>query len=251
MVIPILEGLNITKRFGGLVAVDNFSFFLDKNELVGLIGPNGAGKTTLFNCITKIEKPTSGVIKLEGKNITHLKPHEVARIGIARTFQIPRYFPSLTVLQNVALGCISLGYSMSRAYETAKKMLKYVHLDEKIDLKASSLNMQEKRLLEIAKALSLRPKVLLLDEVAAGLIPSEIAEIRKVINEIREEFDLSIMWVEHVMDVIMKAADRVIVMNEGKKIAEGPPVEVARNKKVIEVYLGERYKEVTTKRAED
>lgn len=247
MTVPVLEGVNITKRFGGLVAVDNFSFFLNKNELLGLIGPNGAGKTTVFNCITKIEKPTSGIIKLEGQNISHLKPHEIARKGIARTFQIPRYFRSLTVLQNVVLGCITLGYPMARAYEEAKKMLRYVYLDEKMNLEASSLNMQEKRLLEIAKALSLRPKVLLLDEVAAGLIPSEIIEICKVIDKIRGEFELSIIWIEHVMDVIMKVADRVIVMNEGKKIAEGSPGEVAHNEKVIEAYLGEKYipKEIT------
>ena len=239
-----LEVKNITKRFGGLIAVNNFSLSIVQKEIVGLIGPNGAGKTTLFNCITKLVKPDSGILKLYGENIISLKPHQIARKGIARTFQTPRIFERMTVIENVIVGCINIGCTGKCAYEKAEYFLEYVKLKEKMNITASELNMQERRLLEIARALALNPKVILFDEVAAGLNPSEITEIRKLILRIREEYNVAILWVEHIMEAIMKSADRVVVMNNGEKIAEGLPKEVSRDENVIKAYLGEEYKEV-------
>jgi branched-chain amino acid transport system ATP-binding protein len=231
--VPILEGSKVTKKFGGLVALKEVDFAIHENEIVGLIGPNGAGKTTLINCITGFFPPTSGSIHFQGKRIDGLKPHKICEMGIARTFQIPRPFPKLTVLENVLVA--SRGDK-----DRAISALDFVGLKDKINILARNLNTQQLKLLDLARALATNPKILLLDEMVAGLNPVEVTNLVKKIMEIREN-GITILWIEHVMRAIMSCADRIIVLNEGMKIAEGPPKEVSNDEKVIKAYLGEKY----------
>jgi branched-chain amino acid transport system ATP-binding protein len=238
----ILQGINIHKRFGGVIALEGVSFTVNEGEILGIIGPNGSGKTTLFNVITGFEKPNSGKVLFKGRDITGLPPHEIFKLGIARTFQIPRPFKKMTVIENVMFGVVfrrKKGLKVAR--EEALRILELFGLKNKAHEKAENLQLQQERLLEIARALAAEPDIILLDEIVSGLNPTEVLQLVKLIKRIRDEFKVTICWVEHVMRAIMTGCERIIVLASGKKIAEGSPREVAMNEKVIQAYLGERY----------
>jgi branched-chain amino acid transport system ATP-binding protein len=237
---PLLEGQGVTKFFGGLAAVSEISFYLRPGEILGLIGPNGAGKTTLFNIIAGVYKPSRGQILFRGRDITSLKPNEVCKLGIARTFQITKPFLEMTVRENALVGAFfghQQRHVMGEAREKAAVALKRVGLDGKADRKAKSLNLVERKRLEVARALSTSPEVLLLDEVVAGLNPREAGEMAKFIGSLREG-GITILMIEHVMKAIMGLSDRIVVLHYGKKLAEGKPEEIVKNPQVIEAYLG-------------
>lgn len=233
LVESLLECKAVTKRFGKLLALDNVDLTISKGEIVGLIGPNGSGKTTLINCISGFYKPTGGVITFMGKNIVNLKPYSICKMGIARTFQVPKPFLRLTVLENVMV-------STGGDRDFALKCIEYTGLSEVKDVQARNLTFHQIRLMEVARALALRPKLLLIDEIMSGLNPTEIDASIKLIEGIRET-GITILWIEHVMRAIMKVAERIVVLQEGRKIAEGKPEEIANNEKVIAAYLGERH----------
>jgi branched-chain amino acid transport system ATP-binding protein len=236
----LLEVERITKSFEGLSVLQDVAFNLSKEEIVGLIGPNGAGKTTLFNIITGIYTPNSGHIWFGGKDLVGLKPHQICRRGIARTFQLVRIFPSMTVLENVLVGAIYGKVDMKRrALDQALECLKLLSLFEKKDTITAHLTYSDKRLLEIARALAAEPGVALLDEPLAGLNPSESVKITILIQELREKKGISILWIEHKMDAILNTCDRIVVLDYGEKIAEGKPKDIVNNEKVVEAYLGE------------
>lgn len=238
-----LEVHSITKRFGGLIALNNVSFNVREREILGLIGPNGSGKTTLINCINGFYRPESGKILYKGKDITGLKPHQICQLGIGRTFQIVEVFPTLSVLENVMVGAIFSGSSsnLNEAKQKSREILQYIGFPRDENVLAKYLNLGEMKLLSLARALVSNPKLLLLDEVVAGLTPIEEAKIINVLKEVNEKQKITIVLVEHVMRVVMKICNRIIVLHEGRKIAEGIPEEIARNEKVIEAYLGEEY----------
>ena len=236
----LLHCKELTKKFGGLTAVNNLTFSLTKNEVLGIIGPNGAGKTTVINLISGMYPPTSGTIYFDGRRIDGLPPNVISKLGIARTFQIPRPFKNLTVFQNLLVGAINAGgLSGLSAREEVEKVLDIIGLSEKRNLPAGSLTLAELRRLEIGRALTIKPKLLLADETAAGSREKEIKELLSLFEMLKER-GLSIILVEHVMAFLMKVAERVVVMNLGEKIAEGTPEEISKNSKVIEVYLGKR-----------
>jgi branched-chain amino acid transport system ATP-binding protein len=238
--VHLLQCKELTKRFGGLTAVNNLTFSVSKNEVLGIIGPNGAGKTTVINLISGMYASTSGAIYFDGKRIDGLPPNVISRLGIARTFQIPRPFKNLTVFQNLLVAAINAGgLSRSSAKEEVEKVLDIIGLDEKKNLPAGSLTLAELRRLEIGRALSIKPKLLLADETAAGSREHEIKELLSLF-EMLKETGLTIILVEHVMAFLMRVAERVMVMNLGEKLAEGTPEEISKNSKVIEVYLGKR-----------
>lgn len=229
----------MTKEFGGLVAVDDVSFAAELNEIMGLVGPNGSGKTTLFNCISGIIHPTSGRIIFQGKDITGLKPHHICTMGIGRTFQIVRPFHSLSALENVMVG-LSFGRveHPENLRDEALEILGFVGLREKAATTAGHLILAERKKLEIARALATGPSLLLLDEVAAGLTETETDGMIDLLKEINKR-GVTLLVVEHVMSVIMSLSDRVLVLSEGKKIAEGTPEAIANDPHVVDVYLGE------------
>lgn len=240
----ILSVQNISKSFGGIKAVDNVSFKVEKGEIVGLIGPNGAGKTTLVNLISGFYKPDSGKIMFNGLDITKMPPYLRAKLGISRTFQNPRLVPNMTALLNVAYAVLGREDAKKMSlYEAAAEAIYYldlVGLFQKRDVLAKDLPLYELRLLELARALALRPKLLLIDEAMAGLNPGEAEKIRKLIINIKEQLDLTIIWIEHVLRLLMKTVNRILVMHYGRLIAEGTPREVAENALVIEAYTGKR-----------
>ena len=238
----ILEGEGVTKYFGGLAAVSNVDFQVNQGEIVGLIGPNGAGKTTLFGLISAAVVPKSGVIRFKGENIIGLKAHQICRLGVARTFQSVKIFPNMPVISNVELGVhfgtIERGKSNQSVAEEAARLLEFVGLSEMAAIPAKDLTLVNQKLLEVARALATKPEVLLLDEIMAGLNPTEIAQAMELVSKIRAQ-GITIFMIEHVMKAIMSICDRIMVLNYGKKIAEGTPQEIATSKSVVEVYLGE------------
>jgi len=239
---PILEGKGVTRYFGGLAAVSNVDFQVEQGEVLGLIGPNGAGKTTLFNLISAAIVPRSGNITFKGKGITGLKPYQICRMGLARTFQTVKVFGNMPVLDNVLLGAFfgREGYvSPADARATAGDALDFVGLTHTAGALAKDLTLANQKRLEVARALATRPEVLLLDEMMEGLNATEVNRAMELVRMIHEK-GITVVMIEHVMKAIMSVCGRIMVLHHGAKIAEGTPQEVAANKTVIEVYFGER-----------
>jgi branched-chain amino acid transport system ATP-binding protein len=239
--LSLLEGYRISKQFGGVQALRDVDFSLEQGEIVGLIGPNGAGKTTLFNVIAGAFKPTSGQVLFHGEDITGHTANRTCREGIARTFQVTRPFMEMTCLENVGVAVInSPRQEAHRQWEApARKALDHVGLLSSASTLASGLNLIDKKRLEMARALATKPHVLLLDEVLAGLNSHEIVQAVELIQKLRETAGLTIFWIEHVMGAIMAAADRVIVLDQGENLMEGPPARVVSDPRVIKAYLGD------------
>jgi len=251
---PLLDASNVTIRFGGLTAVDNFNLQIRQHELVGLIGPNGAGKTTIFNLLTGVYKPTEGAIRIVDTPTADLKANEITALGIARTFQNIRLFKELTVLENVKIGghihykysataavlhTNRFGAAEATAEEDALKLLEIFGLRDRAQEYAKNLPYGDQRRLEIARALAARPRLLLLDEPAAGLNDRETLDLMETIHGIRDRFDIAILLIEHNMELVMGICERILVLSFGKIIAQGTPAEVRANPIVIEAYLGE------------
>ena len=237
----ILQVEGLGKRFGGLQALADVTFDLPEGQILGLIGPNGAGKTTLFNCISGVYSPTDGRVTFRGEDVTGSKAYLMARRGMARTHQIVRPLNELTVRENVIVGaCFGReNHRLPTAGEIADEVLGFVRLADRSDQLAGSLNVGQKKRLEMARSLAARPYLLLLDEVQAGLNPSEIAMMVEIVKKIRDERNVTIIMIEHVMHAVMNVSDRLLVLDYGRQIAEGSPTEVANNEKVIEAYLGD------------
>jgi branched-chain amino acid transport system ATP-binding protein len=241
----VLEVHALSKHFGGSVALSDVSFSAAAGEIIGLIGPNGAGKTTLLNVLSGVVKPTSGKVFFAGRDLAGLKTNAIARLGIARTLQTPRSFPRMTVLENVLVGALfgaprGAQRSGTAASRHAESMLDLVGLRSRGRSPMASLNLQERKLIEIARALAMSPSLVLIDEAMSGLNPTEIESSMQLIRRVREQTGVTIIWVEHVVKAIMQVVERVIVLNFGGVIATGTPAEIARNEAVIEAYLGTR-----------
>ncbi len=241
----ILEVKEVTKTFGGLVAVNNVSFEVSKGEIFGIIGPNGAGKTTLFNVISGFYRPDKGRIFFDGKEITGQKPHRLAKLGLTRTWQLVKPFLGMKVLDNILVSIyatkgIVTGISEEEAIRRAEEILDFVGLLHRKDLLAEALPHGERKRLEIARAIATEPKLLMLDEPAGGLTPTEMDEVMDVVRRVRES-GITVIVIEHNMRVIMNICERIMVLNFGRKIAEGTPEEISTNEEVIKAYLGERF----------
>ncbi len=238
---PLLEGEGVTRFFGGLAAVSDVDFSVDRGEVVGLIGPNGAGKTTLFNLVSGALALKAGTIRLNDRKISGLKPNSICRLGIARTFQSVKVFGNLPAEENVLLAALfgsTNGMSSADAARVATESLEFVNLSELRAVPAKDLTLANQKRLEVARALATKPELLMLDELMAGLNPTEVAQAMELVTRIRDE-GVTVFMIEHVMKAIMNVCDRIIVLHHGNKIAEGTPQEIATSKTVVEVYLGE------------
>lgn len=237
---PILQVEGVTKRFGGLQALTQVTFDLPEGQIMGLIGPNGAGKTTLFNCINGVYSPEEGRVRFLGEDVTGNQTYNMAKRGLARTHQIVQPLEELTVRENVIAGaCFGReNHNLHNAAKIADEVMEFVGLSARAEQLAASLNVAQKKRLEMARALSARPYLLLLDEVLAGLNPNEIGEMVETVKKIRER-GITIIMIEHVMKAVMNVSDRMIVLDYGQQIAEGTPKEIANNPQVIEAYLGD------------
>lgn len=236
----LLEVRNLTMKFGSLVANSDVSFDVERGTIVGLIGPNGAGKTTLFNCVAGLYKPASGKIIFDSRDITGLPPYKIARLGIARTFQVVRPLKEMTVFENILVGAYLRNSDTDAAYETAERCMDICFLGELRDKLSGSMTIGNKKRLEVARALATGPELLLLDEAVAGLTSTEAKDMVEVILRLRSE-GVTLLMVEHIMEAIMPIADKIVVLNSGVKICEDCPGEVVNNPEVIKAYLGEKY----------
>lgn len=236
----LLEVKGVTKQFGGLTAVNNVDLTVEEGQIVGIIGPNGAGKTTLFNCIAGALPPTKGSIIFRDKEIAGKKPYDICKLGVTRTFQVVKPFAGKTVLYNTTVGAFAKTNRLDEAEEKALSVLKLLDMEDKKNTPAKNLTLPERKRLELARALATEPKLLLLDEVMAGLRPSEVTEMLPVIRKINS-VGVSIVIVEHIMQAIMNLSQKVYVISFGKKIAEGDPHEVVAQEEVIKAYLGDEY----------
>lgn len=236
----LFEVKNLTKKFGALAAVKDVSFEVEKGTIVGLIGPNGAGKTTLFNCAAGLFKPTSGAIFMEGREITDWPSWKIARMGVARTFQVVRPLKEMTVLENILVGAYMRTANPAVALETAVRCMDICFLSPNMNRRAGGLTIGNKKRLEVARALATGPKLMMLDESVAGLTSTEVKEMVNVILRLREE-GITILMVEHIMEAIMPIADKIVVLNGGEKLIEAEPKVVANDPEVIRAYLGEKY----------
>jgi branched-chain amino acid transport system ATP-binding protein len=234
----LLAVRGLYKRFGGLSANEDISFAVGRGEIVGLIGPNGAGKTTLFNCIAGFSSPSAGTMEFDGESLSHLTPESAAKRGIARTFQIVRTFSSMSACENVMIGAMIRHKRVTAARKVALESLEFVGLGARGAVIAGTMTVAEQRRLEVARALATGPKLLLLDEVMAGLNPTELRDAVDLILRVRE-CDIACVIVEHVMEAIMPIAHRIVVLDAGRKIADGPPQAIARDPAVIAAYLGD------------
>lgn len=236
----LLEIKNVTKRFGGLFANNRISFDISQGEIIGLVGPNGAGKTTLFNCVSGYYPPTSGNILFEGREIKNSPPYKVCARGIARTFQIIENFQKMTVLENMMVGAFKKHKYKGKAFKKALKVSEFIELSDKNFEYASDLSPPEQRRLGLGMALATEPKLLMLDEVMAGLTPKEIDEVLDLLRKVRDS-GVTLIVIEHLMRAVMSICERIFVLDYGEKIAEGNPEEIAHDEKVIQAYLGKSY----------
>ncbi len=236
---PLLKVKGVSKRFGGLTALESVDLTVNHGEIVGLIGPNGAGKTTLFSVVSGYYRPTTGKVRFRGDDITGLKPHKICNRGIARTFQIPKPFLHLSVLENMLVGAsFGAGHSnRQKAMEDVLEILNWSGLEDKAWMPADTLNLVQRKKLELARAMSTAPQLILLDEVIAGLNPTEAAEMVSFVTSLRQR-SITVLIIEHIMKVIMNVSERIVVLDQGQKICEGPPELVANDARVIEAYLG-------------
>ncbi len=240
----VLEITGVEKRFGGLAALAGVTFGVARGEILGLIGPNGAGKTTLFNVITGVLRADAGTVRFDGRDISRRPGHEICRLGIGRTFQTVRPFLDMTVRENIAVGAFfgnrGAGVTREERDRLAAEMLAFVGLTAKADAPTRALTLVERKMVELARVLATRPRVVLLDEVLAGLHPTEMLHATRFIGRMRDEMGITVIWIEHVMRALMSTCERVVVLNYGQVLAAGRPAEVVENPDVIRAYLGEK-----------